>query len=92
MNIPNFDPILFLDLNTLKTEDKKRIRNNLNQKISEFILIKIIAELPENKIKDEDNPAHLFALAKRTIPNLDSFIKKKLEEFKKIYQYKSKHE
>lgn len=80
-----FDPLKFLNLENIKDQDKDSVSKNLQNKISQYILIRVAELLPENEVKKSKNPEDLFSLAKTSIPDLSSKVRLFLEDFKKEF-------
>ncbi len=80
-----FDPLLFLGITNLKLAEKSIVSQKLLDRISQYLTIRITELLPEDDLKNIDDPQQLFSLAKEKLPNLDSKIKTFLEDFKKEF-------
>jgi hypothetical protein len=86
------DPIEFLEIRGLDEAQENRLRNKLETNISEYLLLKLLDELPENvdqelkeaKISDIN---FLEKLLRSYIPNLEQKISEFLLEFKKQYKH-----
>lgn len=90
--IQKFDPIEFLEISGLGDTEKKSLRKKLESNISEYLLIRLLEELPntvDEKLKDNQvkSMEELENMLRSYIPNFDSKIKQYLEEFKKQYQH-----
>lgn len=84
-NLQGFDPLLFLGITNLKDEEKNIVSRKILDRISQYFAIRIIELLPENDLRDIDDPEKLFSVAKEKIPDLDKKIKEFLEDFKKEF-------
>lgn len=78
----NFDPILFLDLKHIKPSDKQKISDELMIQISDYLAVRLIEILPNDKIERINSQTELFSLAKDEISDFDKKIKEYLEDFK----------
>lgn len=59
-NSSGFDPLKFLNITNLKKEEKDAVSKNLQNKISQYILIRIAELLSKDDIKKIKNPEDLF--------------------------------
>lgn len=80
-----FDPLKFLNITNLKNEEKDAVSKNLQNKISQYILIRIAELLPKDDVGKVKNPEDLFSLAQTKIPDLKEKMKLFLEDFKKEF-------
>lgn len=90
-----FDPVEFLEIQGLGKSEKENLRKKLGANITEYILIRLLEELPDTvdeKLKDNKvrSIEELEDILKSYIPNPDTKIKQYLEEFKKQYQHDRK--
>lgn len=85
-NLQGFDPLLFLGITDVRAEEKDALSQELLNKISEYIFIRITELLEEAVLKNVETPDQLFTVAKSKIPDLDAKIKLFLEDFKNDYQ------
>ena len=78
-----FDPLLFLGITNLKDEEKNIVSQKIFDRISQYIVIRIVELLSEEDLKNvDDDPQKLFATAKQKIPDIDKKVKLFLEDFK----------
>lgn len=80
-----FDPLLFLGITNLKPEEKDMVSKKLLDRISQYLVIRIVELLPEAELKHIDDPQKLFSVAKEKIPDLDKKVKVFLADFKKEF-------
>ena len=80
-----FDPLLFLGITNLKDEEKNTVSQKILDRISQYLVIRITEQLPEDELKRIDDPQQLFTVAKTRIPDLDNKVKLFLEDFKKEF-------
>lgn len=80
-----FDPLLFLEINNLKGQEKTDVSQKLLDKISQYLVIRITELLSEDDLKQIDDPQKLFSIAKNKIPDLDNKVKMFLEDFRKEF-------
>lgn len=81
-----FDPLLFLGITNIKDEEKSIVSEKLLDRISQYLVIRIIELLSEEDLKNTgEDPQKLFSLAKQKIPDLDKKVKVFLEDFKKEF-------
>ena len=78
-----FDPLVFLGIKNLKDEEKSAVSKKLLDKISQYLLIRVSELLPEDDMKDIEDPDKLFSLAQTKITDLNNKVKVFLEDFKK---------
>lgn len=83
--MPSFDPLIFLEIK-VSEQHKKRLSGQLLDKLSEYLMIRIIELLPEDEVDKVNSPEQLFTLAKRKIPDIEEKTKLFLEDFKIKYQ------
>ncbi|MDO8658689.1 MAG: hypothetical protein Q7K55_08160 [Candidatus Levybacteria bacterium] len=89
ITLKDFDAVKFLGINTsiLSQKDLEEIRNSLNSKIGEYILLKLSSLLTEGQLKQAvDSGEKILETLKTFIPNLDQRILQETENFKKDYQ------
>jgi len=87
-----FDPIEFLEIIGLNETQKVVLRKKLEINISEYILLRLLDELPkkvDQKLKSNKvtNIEDLEKLFKSHIPNFYTKTSELLKEFKKQYKY-----
>ena len=90
-SLKNFDPISFLSISTtgLSEKDIEQLRNGLNSRIGEYLLLKFSEDIsPEEldriiKIKDGQK---LLAELRKLVPNVDARMLDEIENFKNDYQ------
>ena len=80
-----FEPLLFLDIASLKIEEKSIVSQKLLDRICQYLVIRITELLSEGDLKNIDVPQKLFSIAKEKIPDLDKKVKLFLEDFKKEF-------
>jgi len=80
-----FDPLLFLGITNIKSEEKNIVSQKILDRISQYLAIRIIELLPESDLEDIDDPEKLFSVAKEKIPDFDKKVKVFLEDFKKEF-------
>lgn len=87
----NFDPVSFLniDSNSMLQEEVSNLRNSLNAKIGEYVLLKFSQNLHPEQLEQvlqySDGQTVLETL-RIVIPNTDQQIMEEVENFKKDYQ------
>lgn len=86
-----FDPLLFLGIANLKGQEKNIVSQKLLERISQYLVIRICELLPEDNLREIDDPQELFAVAKEKIPDLDKKVKIFLEDFKKEFNNNLKY-
>lgn len=89
LTLKDFDPIKFLgiDISLFSQKDLEIMRDSLNSKIGEYILLKISNLLTEKQFKQAVNSGEKILETLRTyIPDLDQRILLEIENFKKDYQ------
>jgi hypothetical protein len=81
-----FDSLIFLGITNLKAEEKNVVSQKLLDRISQYIVIRIVGLLSDDDLMgiDED-PQKLFSVAKEKIPDLDKKVKVFLDDFKKDF-------
>jgi hypothetical protein len=87
-----FDPIEFLEIRGLDEKQESELRKKLEINISEYLLLKLLDELPETVDKELKETkisdiSILVKLLKSHIPNLKQKINEFLLEFKKQYKH-----
>ena len=87
-----FDPIEFLEIRGLDKTQESELREKLEINISEYLLLRLLDELPENidkELKETEisNVSSLEKLLRSHIPNLEEKINGLLVEFKKQYKH-----
>lgn len=80
-----FDPLKFLNITNLKNQEKDTVSENLQNKISQYILIRISELLSTDDVRKAKDPEDLFSLAQIKIPDLKEKVKLFLEDFKKDF-------
>ncbi|MDO8460876.1 MAG: hypothetical protein Q7S38_00365 [bacterium] len=80
-----FDPLLYLGLR-LNPKFKKDASKELLDQIAQYLVIRTIENLPDEKAKNLNNLEELLKLAKGTIPDYSSQVKVFLDDFKKEYK------
>lgn len=80
-----FDPLLFLRITNLNSEEKNNVSQKLLERISQYLVIRVTELLPEDELKHIENPQELFNVAKNKIPDIDSKVRQFLEDFKKEF-------
>jgi len=81
-----FDPLLFLGITNVKSEEKNIVAQKLLDRISQYIAVRIVELLSEADLKNiGDDPQQLFSIAKQKIPDIDKKVKLFLEDFKKDF-------
>jgi hypothetical protein len=80
-----FDPLKFLNITNLKNQDKKTVEENLLNKISQYVLIRIIGLLPKEEINKTITPEIVIRLAQEKIPDLNQKINFFMSDFKKEF-------
>lgn len=85
-----FDPIKYLDISGVSQQEEDYLRKKLNKNISEYVLIRLLEESPDEideKLKNEitDLP-ELVTIFKSYFPDFEVKIEAFLKEFKKQYQ------
>lgn len=84
-HLQGFDPLLFLGITDLKDEEKDIVSRKILDRISQYLAIRIIELLPENDVKDIDDPEKLFSVAKDKVPDFNDKVKKFMGDFKKEF-------
>lgn len=88
-SLNNFDPILFLDINTDNMSDKQLVglHNGLNSKVGEYILLKSAELLTEEQLEEitKAEDQKIVETIQEYIPDIDSKISGWLNEFKDEY-------
>lgn len=87
----NFDPVSFLGVDTvsLSSEEISQLRNSLNTKMGEYILLKFSENLTDEQFQQITNTKdgeQMITMLKNIIPNLEEKMLKELESFKREYQ------
>ena len=90
-----FNPLEFLGIQGLGKAEREDLRRKLEANISEYILIRLLEELPDSvdeKLKNSKVSSinELENILMSHIPNLDTKIKQFLEEFRKQYKHERK--
>lgn len=81
-----FDPLLFLGITNVKSEEKNIVSQKILDRISQYIAIRIGELLSEDDLKSiNGDPQRLFSLGRQKIPDFDNKIKLFLEDFKKDF-------
>ena len=80
--LQSFDPLLFLGITNIEDEEKNIVSQKILDRISQYIVIRIIELLPENDVEDIENPEKLFSVAKEKIPDFNDKVKVFLKDFK----------
>lgn len=81
-----FAPLVFLGITNLKGKEKNIVSQKLLERISQYIVIRIIELLSEKDLENiDDDPKKLFSIAEQKIPNFDNKVKLFLEDFKKEF-------
>jgi hypothetical protein len=81
----SFDPLDFLDIRDLRGEGKKEVSNRLRDKISQYILIRIVEDLGPSQLKKIKDPKELFSFLSSKIPGFNTKVNKYLQDFKKEF-------
>ena len=89
--LKDFDPIKFLGINksTLKPGKLATLKNFLNGKIGEYILLKLSNELSEGQLSEitrSKSGTQMLRLLKIAIPNFNTKFFAELENFKKEFK------
>jgi hypothetical protein len=84
-NFLGFDPLVFLGIKDLKGEEKLEVSKKMRDKISQYILVRTVADLDVSYLKKIKDPKVLFKLAGNKIPNFNTKVKQYLEDFKKEF-------
>lgn len=87
----NFNPVAFLEIDTtsMQPEETSNLSNSLNNKISEYILLKLSDNLSDEqfqKVVGTTDPEEMMKLLGEAVPNLEARIKTELENFKNEYR------
>lgn len=85
-----FDPILFLELRNINSKDRNKLSFELMSQISEFLVIKTLQIVPEEKAEEINSLEELFEYASENISQYDQKVKTFLNEFKTEFQQKFK--
>lgn len=81
--LQGFDPLVFLNITNLKPEEKDIVSQKLLDRISQYIVIRIIELFSDDDLKNIDSdPQKLFDTAKVKVPDIDKKVKVFLEDFK----------
>lgn len=87
-----FDVIAFLNLTHLSLEDQEKAKPVLEEKIKEYLLIRILDQLPPDfeaknpgRLQSLTQPAQLISLLKANFPDLQEKVQSILEDFRKEY-------
>ena len=80
--LSGFDPLVFLGIKNLKGKEMQEVSNNLLNKISQYILIRISEQLPTEDVRRAKTPERLFSLAQERIPDLSQKMKLFLTDFR----------
>jgi|WetSurMetagenome_2_1015567.scaffolds.fasta_scaffold05765_4 hypothetical protein len=81
----SFDPLIFLGIKGIKLEEKKDLSERLLNKISQYLLIRIVDQLDSSLLKRTRTPDEIFSLAEDNIPDFNNQVKRYLEDFKKEF-------
>jgi hypothetical protein len=81
----SFDPLVFLGINDLKGKGKAEVSDKLRDKISQYILIRIVNDLGHSRLKKIKDPKELFSFLSRKIPGFNTKVNKYLKDFKKEF-------
>ena len=86
-----FDPIKYLGITCLGQFEINSLRKKLNKNISEYILIRLLEELPDKvdeqlKKKEVEKIDELEELLKASIPDFDKKVQQYFQEFKNQYK------
>ncbi len=90
ISLKDFDPIIFLNINTVSqsTEETDKMRQHLNSKIGEYVLLRLSADLTTEqlgKITKQKDGKVIINMLGSLIPSLQTKILHELENFKKDY-------
>jgi|WetSurMetagenome_2_1015567.scaffolds.fasta_scaffold577513_2 hypothetical protein len=77
-----FDPLVFLGIKDLRGEGKKEVSDRLRDKISQYILIRIVEDLNPSQLKKIKDPKALFSYVSDKIPGFNTKVKQYLQDFK----------
>lgn len=88
LTLNNFDPVSYLDINinNLPQEEVDKLRQELNGKIGEYVLLKLSNYLTEEqveKIIDQKDGSEVLRLLNSFLPDANSKILNEVENFKK---------
>lgn len=83
--LQGFDPLLFLRITNLNSEEKNKVSQKLLERISQYLVIRITEMLTEDELRHIDGPQELFEVAKNKIPDIDSKVRQFLEDFKQEF-------
>lgn len=91
-SLNGFDPLKFLNIDNsqFQSEDEiNQLRLDLNNKIGEYILLKLGGEISEdqiNSILNSSNGEEVLDNLGKFTPNLEERVRLELENFKREYQ------
>lgn len=77
-----FDPILFLDLKNIKLSEKQQLSDELMIQISDYLAVRFIELLPNDKLEEINSQSDLFNLTKEGLSDFDDKVKQFLDDFK----------
>lgn len=84
-NLDGFDPILYLGLH-LDPQVKQAVSEKLLDFLSQYLTIRTVELLPQDKLEEINSPEELFLTAQKVIPDFNRKIKIFLQDFLKEYQ------
>lgn len=87
----SFDPIKLLGISGLGQFETDSLRKKLNKNISDYILIRLLEELPDKvdeqlKKKEIESVDELEEMLKTHIPDFNKKVQQYLQEFKSEYK------
>lgn len=90
-SLKNFDPVYYFDINTskMRKEDIDRLRKTLFSKLGEYIILRLSANLSNEKVKELSRvttPQELIEKFNGWIPNLEERVLHEIESFKKTFK------
>lgn len=91
VSLSNFDPIVFLEIDTASysADEITKMRSSLMSKIGEYILLKFSENLTQeqfNQVSSIRDGSQLINVLKNFIPDFDSKILQEVENFKTEYK------
>ncbi len=89
-DLKHFDPIRFLniDTKTLTNLEVDKLRDDLNAKIGEYLLLRFADDLTEEQLKSvtkQSDPTLMLDILGDAIPDLHNRILREIEGFKSEY-------
>lgn len=85
-----FDPLLYLDLNDIQSNQKGQISYKILSQLSEYLVVRIAELLTAEQLKTARSPEELFAIAEKHTPDLEKKLRVFLADFKKDFKDKIK--